>query len=136
MSAIQIFLAEDNPGDVRLIREALKLHEVDFNLHVFEDGERALTFVGNLSDPSTVCPDLILLDLNLPKTDGRDILKQLKQTPRVRNVPVVVLSSSQSPKDQAETAALGATRYVRKPSTLDEFMAIGALAKELVPNKS
>ncbi len=133
--AIQIFLAEDNPGDVRLIREALKLHGVEFDLHVFEDGEKALSFVGQLADPSSVCPDLVLLDLNLPKTDGRDILKQLKQIRRMEKVPVVVLSSSESPRDRAEAASLGANRYVRKPTNLDEFMAIGALAKELVPRQ-
>jgi CheY-like chemotaxis protein len=135
-SAIQIFLAEDNPADVRLIREALKLHEVDFDLHVFEDGEKAISFVSSLANTSEICPDLILLDLNLPKTDGRDILKRIRQIGRTRTVPVVVLSSSESPRDRAEAAKLGADRYVRKPSTLDEFLAIGALVKELVPPRT
>jgi CheY-like chemotaxis protein len=135
-SAIEVFLAEDNPGDVRLILEALKLHKVNFNLHVFEDGEKALGFVSRLSDPAAICPDLILLDLNLPKTDGRDILKRIRQIPRTKSVPVIVLSSSESPKDRSEAASLGADRYIRKPSTLDEFMAIGALVKELVTAKS
>lgn len=132
-SALQIFLAEDNPGDVRLIREALKLHGLVCDLHVFEDGEKALSFVDRVSDPAAVCPDLILLDLNLPKTDGRDILRQIKQVTRMKAVPVVVLSSSESPHDRAEVTSLGADRYVRKPTNLDEFMAIGAIAKELIP---
>jgi chemotaxis family two-component system response regulator Rcp1 len=135
-AAIQIFLAEDNPGDVRLIREALKLHEVSFDLHVFDDGDKALGFIGRLADPEEVCPDVILLDLNLPRTDGRDILKRVRQISRTQSVPVIVLSSSESPKDRAEAVSLGANRYVRKPSTFDEFMAIGALVKELVHSTS
>ena len=131
---VQIFLAEDNPGDVRLIREALKMHGITFDLHVFEDGEKALSFIGRMVDPNSSCP--ILLDLNLPKTDGRDILRQIKQIDRMKAVPVVVLSSSESPRDLADAASLGADRYVRKPTNLDEFMGIGAIARELILARS
>lgn len=132
---VRILLAEDNPGDVRLIREALKLHEVDFELDVVDDGEKALCYLDLPLAPAASGLDLILLDLNLPKMDGRDILKSIKACPQMEKVPVVVLSSSDSPHDRKEAAELGATRFVRKPSTLDEFMEIGVLAKELVSRK-
>lgn len=129
---IEILLAEDNPADVRLIREALTIHNIDYSLHVVNDGEKALGFLGALGKESPIRIGLILLDLNLPKSDGRDILRAIKQSPEVCEVPVLVLSSSDSPVDRAETASLGASRYIRKPLTLDEFLAIGAIAKEFV----
>lgn len=132
-SPVRILIAEDNPGDVRLIREALRVHEINHQLQVVADGEQAMAVLCSIANSVTLGPDLIFLDLNLPKTDGLDILRRIKQTPQIRQVPVIVLSSSESPSDRMETAELGANRYVRKPSTLDEFMAIGALAKELVP---
>ena len=131
----RILLAEDNPGDVRLIREALKVHQVAADLVVVEDGEKAVRFVEDLNTSSTAAPDLVLLDLNLPRTGGRDILKVIRNTPAMGCVPVVVLTSSDAPEDRADTAALGATLYVRKASTLDEFMKIGAIAKELIAQK-
>ena len=130
-----ILIAEDNPGDVRLICEALKLHSVQCDLHVVDDGEKALQFIGALDGSSLNRPDLILLDLNLPKTDGRDVLKRIKKTPLICQIPVIILSSSDSPKDRADTVELGAERFIRKPSSLDEFMEIGAVAKALLPQK-
>lgn len=132
---MEIVLAEDNPGDVRLIQEALKEHNIICNLQVFSDGESAIGFMGTFADPGSRCPDLIMLDLNLPKRDGREVLKLIKRTPRIQGVPILVVSSSDSPLDQAETVELGADRYVRKPTTLDDFLEIGALAKELLPSK-
>jgi len=132
---VQILMAEDNPGDVRLIREALNQHDVKFSLHVVDDGEKAIGFIENLDGSDHVSLDLILLDLNLPKSDGRDILRRIKQSRKARNVPVVVLSSSESPQDRDEAVRLGANRFIRKPSTLDEFLEIGAIAKTLIPHK-
>lgn len=130
---VQILMAEDNPGDVRLIREALKQHEVNFSLHVVDDGEKAIGFIERLDEPANIELDLILLDLNLPKSDGRDILRRIKQSRAAQNVPVLILSSSDSPQDRDDAVKLGATRFIRKPSTLDEFMEIGAIAKTLIP---
>jgi chemotaxis family two-component system response regulator Rcp1 len=132
---VRILLAEDNPGDVRLVREALRVHEVRADLHVIEDGEKAVRFIQDLSTQPSDAPNLVLLDLNLPKTGGRDILKAIRDSACLECVPVVILSSSDSPEDRADTTALGATRYFRKATMLDEFLEIGAIAKELTSRK-
>ncbi len=132
---VSILIAEDNPGDVRLLLEALRPHFAKFDLHVVDDGDKALKFFSALEGSSPKPPDLILLDLNLPKTDGREVLRSIKRTPLIQQVPVIVLSSSDSPKDRADTVELGAERFIRKPSTLDEFLEIGAIARELLPRQ-
>jgi CheY-like chemotaxis protein len=129
---VQILVAEDNPGDVRLIREALKQHDLQFSLHVVEDGEKALAFIDRLESRTDGPVDLIMLDLNLPKSDGRDILRRIQSSPMVHHTPVLVLSSSDSPRDRDDSVRLGARQYIRKPATLDEFMEIGAIVKSLV----
>jgi CheY-like chemotaxis protein len=130
---VQILLAEDNPGDVRLIREAFRQHDMVYEMSVVEDGQEALAYLDSLtSQPEAAAYlDLIVLDLNMPKSDGREILRRLRDSPHFQDVPVMVLSSSDSPHDRVETAELGARCYVRKPSTLDEFLEIGAVAKDL-----
>lgn len=133
----RIFLAEDNPADVYLIEQALREHGVAFDLEVAEDGKQALAFLrgeANVSDSSR--PGLILLDLNLPQHDGAEILRCIRQNLRLSNVPVVVFTSSDSPKDRLLAMQSGATRYFRKPSSLHEFMAIGATLKELLGGPS
>ncbi|MCX7827373.1 MAG: response regulator, partial [Verrucomicrobiae bacterium] len=97
---IEILLAEDNPGDVRLTREALKDAKVHNRLHVVPDGFEALTFLrqeGRYADAPR--PDLILLDLNMPRMDGREVLKQVKSDERLRRIPVVIITSSQAEED-------------------------------------
>ncbi|HWE51672.1 MAG TPA: response regulator [Bryobacteraceae bacterium] len=131
----RIFMAEDNPADVYLIKQALKLHEVEYDLKVAEDGRQALSFLrsdANLSDAT--CPRLILLDLNLPQHDGTEILLCVRQNRVLASVPVVVFTSSDSPKDRSTAMQFGATRYFKKPSNLQDFMAIGAALKELLQN--
>ena len=130
---IQILLAEDNPGDVFLIREALREQGLDYELSVIEDGEEAVSFVYREGVYAGAArPDLILLDLNLPKCGGREIIQRIRETPELAKVPVVILSSSDWLKDRLDAAALGADRYIRKPSNLEEFMKIGAVLKELL----
>jgi chemotaxis family two-component system response regulator Rcp1 len=129
----RIFLAEDNPADVYLIERALREHGVAFELEVAENGKQALSFLRRgdrfLQENG---PALILLDLNLPMHDGPEILQCIRQTHVLASVPVVVLTSSDSPKDQIKAMGSGANRYIRKPSNLDEFMAIGAALKDLL----
>ena len=131
-----ILLIEDNPGDVLLVRESLREHGVRSELLVLSDGEKALHFVENLEeDKSAVCPSLVVLDLNLPKRNGHDVLKKMRQGVRCRHTPVIVLSSSDAASDRRGAAEMQVWRYIRKPSTLDEFMTIGAEIKQVLqPN--
>lgn len=122
----RILVAEDNPADVYLLREAFSLagHQVD--LVVVTDGEQALAFVqshGVFSDAKV--PDLIVLDLNLPKSDGSDVLRCIRETERFAGIPVVVLTSSDSPRDRKTIEGLGASSFITKPSDLDSFLALG-----------
>jgi CheY-like chemotaxis protein len=131
--AARIFLAEDNPADVYLIEQALREHDVAFHLKVAEDGKQALTFLRSHTGVSeTSHPGLILLDLNLPQHDGTEILRCIRQSHQLSSVPVVVFTSSDSPRDRLMAIQSGATRYFRKPSSLKEFLAIGATLKELL----
>ncbi|MBC8166145.1 MAG: response regulator [Bryobacteraceae bacterium] len=124
---IRILLAEDNPADVYLIEEALREHNVSFEITVAEDGEAAISMLASKS----IEPDIVLLDLNMPKRSGGEVLERLRQD-GARNIPVIILTSSDSPADREEALRLGATRYIRKPTGLDEFLEIGRTIKELV----
>ena len=122
---IEILLVEDNPADVRLTREALKEAKVRNQLHVVEDGVAAMTFLkreGDFADAPR--PDLILLDLNLPKKDGREVLEEIKQDDSLKRIPVVVLTTSQAEEDIVKTYNLHANCYVTKPVDLDQFITI------------
>jgi CheY-like chemotaxis protein len=133
-----ILLAEDNPADVYLIREAISKHR-DMNellLIVASDGEMAIDFIlrrGQFADASR--PDLIILDLNLPKSDGVDVLRCVRQQADLAHVPVVVLTSSDSPSDRTATESLGADSFITKPSDLDAFMALGGTLLSYVEQK-
>jgi CheY-like chemotaxis protein len=123
--AIEILLVEDNPGDVRLIQEALRDGKVWNNPHVVSDGEAALDFVyrrGPYVDKPR--PDLVLLDLNLPKKDGREVLAVIKSDPDLRRIPVVVLTTSKEEEDVLRAYNLAANCYVAKPVEFDEFMKV------------
>lgn len=133
---LNVFIAEDNPSDVYLIREALKEHGLRFQLNVVEDGEAVLRAFQEFGSDSSPCPDIVLLDLNLPKSSGVDALPKLRANPACAQVPVLVLTSSESPTDRANAEKLGATRYFRKPSDLDEFLAIGQIVKDICAVKT
>jgi two-component system, chemotaxis family, response regulator Rcp1 len=113
---IEILLVEDNPGDVRLTREALKDAKMSNLLHVVEDGAMALDFLhrrGHYQDAPR--PDLILLDLNLPRKNGREVLQEIKADPRLKIIPVVILTSSQAEEDILGAYSLHANCYITKP---------------------
>ena len=125
LGVIDILLVEDNPGDVRLTQEALKEAKVRNNLHVVEDGVEAMAFLKREGEyASAPLPDLILLDLNLPRKDGREVLEEIKQDDQLKRVPVVVLTTSQAEEDILRSYNLHANCYVNKPVDLDEFIKI------------
>ncbi len=120
-SAVQIFIVEDNLGDVLLVREALKESSMPFELQHAADGEEAIQAL--IKD--RIKPDLVLLDINLPKRDGWEVLHEIRSNPETRSVPVVVLSSSGSPEDRDRASRNLPSMYIQKPSNLDDFLAVG-----------
>ncbi len=122
---IEILLVEDNPGDVRLTREALKEGKVYSNLHHVKDGVEAMEFLRRQGRYSSVPrPDIILLDLNLPKKDGREVLQEIKTDDSLKRIPVVVLTTSKAEEDVLRTYNLHANCYVTKPVDLEKFMVV------------
>lgn len=124
---IEILLVEDNPGDARLAMEAFKDGAVAFShrLHHVKDGVEALDFLrrrGEYAD--AVRPDIVLLDLNLPRKDGREVLAEIKEDESLRLIPVLVLTTSRAERDILETYSLHANGYVTKPIDLDEFTEV------------
>ena len=122
---IQVLLVEDNPGDVRLTKEALKEGKLLNQLTVVGDGVEALSFLrkeGIYAD--ALQPELILLDLNLPKKDGREVLAEIKADPNLRRIPVVVLTTSSSEEDILKIYDLHANCYITKPVDLEQFMGV------------
>jgi chemotaxis family two-component system response regulator Rcp1 len=122
---VEILLVEDNPGDVRLTMEALKEGRLLNHVSVAEDGVEALAFLrqeGKYADE--VRPDLILLDLNLPKKDGREVLAEIKEDPELRQIPVVVLTTSMAEQDVLGTYDLHANCYINKPVDFEQFIKV------------
>lgn len=122
---ITILLVEDNPGDVRLTIETLKSAKVRNTLHVARDGIEAMAFLRQEGDfANAPRPELILLDLNLPKKDGREMLSDLKADPNLRRIPVVVLTTSQAEEDILRSYDLHANCYITKPIDLNQFAVV------------
>jgi chemotaxis family two-component system response regulator Rcp1 len=125
MTAFEVLLVEDSPGDVRLTREAFKDAKVHINLHVASDGAEAMDFLNHVGKYADVPrPDLILLDLNLPKKDGREVLEELKESTLLRSIPIVILTTSASEEDILKSYMLHANCYITKPVDLDGFLKV------------
>ncbi len=124
-SPVVVLLVEDDPGDVLMIREAFEDNKVRNDLHICSDGEDALRFLRK-EDPHTGAPrpDLVLLDLNLPRKDGREVLAEIKADERLRTIPVVVLTTSEAEEDVLRSYALHANAYVTKPVDFDRFIDV------------
>jgi CheY-like chemotaxis protein len=141
--AIEILLVEDNPGDVRLTQEALKENKIRNNLHVARDGVEAMKFLRKMNDlKDAPRPDLILLDLNLPKKDGREVLAEIKTDDNLRSIPVVILTTSDAEDDVARAYHMYANCYIRKPIDLNRFIDVVKVIEnfwlsivELPPNR-
>ena len=123
--SVEILLVEDNAGDVGLIEEVFEEAKIRNKIHVVEDGEEAMLYLHGegklLGSPR---PDLILLDLNLPKKDGREVLREIKEDNNLKNIPVVVLTTSNAEKDILRTYDLHANAYITKPLDFNEFMKV------------
>lgn len=121
---ITILLVEDDAGDVLMTREALADSKVLNDLRVVSDGREAIDYLDRTDDPDSPRPDLILLDLNLPKVDGREVLAYVKGNDRLRRIPVVVLTTSQAEEDIVRSYDLHANAYVTKPVDFEQFMSV------------
>src|SRR6202046_4752931 len=123
--AIEVLLVEDSPGDVRLTREAFKDAKVHIHLNVAADGVEAMDFLKREGKHANAPrPDLILLDLNLPKKDGREVLEEIKKSPTLKIIPVVILTTSASEADILKSYRLHANCYITKPVSLDGFLTV------------
>jgi|SRR4051812_47034106 len=127
----RVLLAEDNPGDVVLVREALRHKLPEFELVVVDDGDKVRSFL-NSQNENNRSPDILLLDLNLPRVDGPDMFRLLRGHPCCADVPLIVITSSDSPRDRAWTEEFRVTHYFRKPSNYDAYMELGELVHSVV----
>jgi chemotaxis family two-component system response regulator Rcp1 len=128
---LDILLVEDNPGDVRLTQEALKENKFRNSLHVAKDGVEAMAFLRREGrHAGAPRPDLILLDLNLPQKDGREVLSEIKSDADLKRIPVVILTTSQAEEDILKTYNLHANCYITKPVDLDRFIQVVRSIKE------
>jgi two-component system, chemotaxis family, response regulator Rcp1 len=132
---IHVLLAEDNPGDVYLVREALEFHKINAQLTVRSDGEEMLKHLEQIEANRAPCPDIILLDLNLPKHSGESVLKHMRQQGLCVGVPVLIITSSDHSRDREATTRLGVNGYFRKPPDFDEFLELGAIVRRIVEDK-
>lgn len=116
-----------------LVEEALQLYGVDVQMHVVEDGEEACAFIERAEHDATApCPSVLLLDLNVPKKTGIEVLQRVRESGRCGDIPVVIFTSSNSPQDRNETSRLGASRYFQKPTRYDQFLKIGEVLKDVL----
>jgi chemotaxis family two-component system response regulator Rcp1 len=124
MKALKLLLVEDSPSDVRLIREVLKEAKMQVQINVARDGVEALEYMRQTELGSCVRPDIILLDLNLPRKNGREVLAELKESTSFRQIPVLVMTSSQADEDIRECYALNANCYITKPGNLSQYFQV------------
>lgn len=130
---IAVLLVEDNYADILLIEEAVREYGLPIALQIVRDGERAIEFIDHIdSDENAPCPKVLLLDLNLPKRSGLEILEHVRQSTKCRHIPVIIVTSSDSSQDREETARLGATHYFRKGMHYDQFLKLGEVLKQVV----
>lgn len=130
---LQILMVEDNPGDVILVREALNESNLRFHLTHVSDGEQAANFLQRRGEyKDTPKPDLVLLDLNLPKRTGWEVFDEMRSEETLRDVPVVILSSSGAPADKRRAERAPRSIYIQKPADFEEFLRIGHRIKEFL----
>jgi DNA-binding response OmpR family regulator len=129
----QLLLVEDNPADVELVEEALAEASVDCGLSVVRDGRQAMDFIDHVeSAAEPCCPDLVLLDLNLPKVSGEEVLSRMRSSQKLRAAKVLIISSSDTDSDKERLIKLGANGYFHKSSSLKQFMELGLRVRALL----
>lgn len=117
--------------DVLLIKEAIVAHQLDLDLQIFANGEEALHFIEKLDqDESVACPQLVLLDINLPRADGFEVLGHLRHSRRCADIPVIIMTSSAAASDRAKSTALGANAYFQKPADYEAFLKLGDVVRK------
>lgn len=126
MRSTRILLVEDSLADVELVREALNATGLPYIIHIAADFEEAKDYIATIA-AGTSCPDIILMDLNLPKGSGFELLRMVRSNPKCNTIPAIIVSSSNAPRDRDQAALLGAAHYFRKPTDFDEFMKLGPL---------
>ncbi len=125
MKIVDILLVEDNPGDIRLTQEAMREAKMTNSLHVAKNGASAMDFLRRLGEfENAPRPDLVLLDLNLPRKNGKEVLKEMKDDPQLRRIPVIVLSTSDAHRDVTDSYDLHANCYINKPVDFDDFLKV------------
>jgi DNA-binding response OmpR family regulator len=127
-----VWLVEDSESDEFLMRKALNLEGLDCEFQVSRDGEKAMAVIEAIDNGSRPRPDIILLDLNLPRKGGARVLESIRRSRNCSEIPVVIVTSSGSPTDKAQVSFLGATRYFQKPLGLAEFMKLGPLVRDMI----
>jgi CheY-like chemotaxis protein len=132
---VVVLLVEDNTPDVLLLREALVQHGLKAQLFVAKDGEEAILLMDEIDDTLIPCPELIVLDLNLPRKTGFEVLERIRLSPKCGRKPVVILSSADSAREREAAARLGVTFYLKKPDDLQEYMKIGEQIKRVLLKK-
>lgn len=127
-----VLLVEDNPADANLVEEALTAAQVPCGLHVLSDGTKAMEFIAQVENNTAPCPDLVPLDLNLPRIGGEQILRKLRDSPRLEANKVLIVTSSSAASDRRRAMELSATDYFRKPSTLEQFLELGPKVRQML----
>jgi CheY-like chemotaxis protein len=133
-SPLVILLVEDNPGDVLLVREALREQRLEYELFVADNGDKAARLLSRLGS-SVPAPDVLLLDLNIPGIDGKELFQRVRAHPLCVDTPLVVVTSSDSQRDREWTGEFNVSHYFRKPSDFQEFLKLGAIVRKLAGDR-
>jgi len=132
LTPLTILAVDDNPADIYTVQRVLTAHALTYDLQVIENADQAFSFFDQFAEPvHTQCPDILLLDLNLPQRNGKELLQHLKAISACATMRVVILTSSRNPADRAETLALGADVFFEKPFHLTDFLPLGTIIKTL-----
>lgn len=132
---MNLLLAEDNLPDALLVQEAIRQENLPVQVRLATDGEQAIAFIEKAeNDPAASCPDILLLDLNLPKIDGFEVLRRIRSSVRCRDAAVLIVTSSDSPEDRSQAAKLGAG-YFRKPISYTEFLKLGSVLRRFLQDR-